>query len=895
MASQQFDAATGAHMLGCALFDAGKLPQAQWAFSEGRRFAQHDYRFPAKLAAVQYEMGKYASAIVLIERALSLLGVQSRGPTGQNLYCSLARACLLSKNPKKARVAISQITSEHDRHSLEQSLVIIEAIMTASQNNNQGQGQNLQSLYPDETMWQDVIQRLPKCRARIEDRVPFLPITKRHVRALVDTNSSLLQTDQEDYSFLFVDSGDARDVFATLSSIGCMVEQNQFPSTKHFYFTLVDPHPASFARNLLMFRMLTDWATESQSERHLTEAALAYILASQLLPSWAYGRLQRAMVRVSYELQKDGPLIMGCFCIDKTTRDSISSHLGKWQDHERYPFTTQEIFQMTRWLLSQRVVSDDYNPEVPPEPREVCEPYSLDSLYFRNSNFMLPPWDVVKEIEPEIVNLGREYRSALDDLEYSTGNLNSTRCLDFTPQEVARHLFWYVNPEKEGKLHWGAFDYLVSFFSTTAKWFEKMQGKTTIKMIANDATNVMELAALHLLGNDHPPIPDRYDGIDMNCLPDWVGGPMATFTYGIPILRHDEISTVQAYVSLSRNIWTTQDQFLTEFLLLADRRAISDIFTTTLTERSSCIEAKILSMEEFKEGGEFVMMPEPFNWVRTKNNPISWDKIMPRDELVKWLHMHFLKLCLPPRRNKFDGDFVFMSLNMTAFFRLITHLSRIGYPSHWLSEVLTELHSGQISSQARAPELALATKSEVMRIRPKRDVFIEPFMGEFRTHFAIWNRLLRFGILQNPEITIQQVDTIREYRQRFPSIHDGDVLNIYHPVITLVLWNVSLNGEIPRDGLRQTLLDDEYTDPKYQGISRQIGRVHIISTVKIVTSSMSVSFWFANEPIQNLLSTGDRWEAWLWDINDWTPKFGPARVDRVTLIHGEAWCLSGGR
>lgn len=413
-------------------------------------------------------------------------------------------------------------------------------------------------------------------------------------------------------------------------------------------------------------------------------------------------------------------------------------------------------------------------------------------------------------------------------------------------------------------------------------------------MIANDATTVMELAALHLLNHDHPSIPDRYDRIDMNCLPDGIGGPLATFTYGIPILRHDKTSAVRSFVSLSRDIWTTQDQFLTEFLLLNDRRTITDTFAATLTNRSSQIEAKILSLEEYGDDGDYVMMPEPFSWTPTQNNPMSWDKLMSRDELVRWLHMHFLKLCLPPCRIDLE-ELVFMPLNMTALFRLITHLFRMGYPSHWLSEILTELHSGRISSQARAPEAAMMGQSEVMRINPTRDIFIEPFMGEFRTHFAIWNHLLPFGVLQNQEIVLRHIDTIREYRQRFPSIRDSEITHVYYPVIVLVLWNVSLNGEIPRDGLRQALLDDENTDPKYQGISRQSGRVHVISTTKIMTSSMSVSFWFASEPIQNLLSTGNRWEAWLWDTNDWTPKYGPAMVDRVTLIAGESWRPSGGR
>ncbi|KAI1208761.1 uncharacterized protein F4807DRAFT_429253 [Annulohypoxylon truncatum] len=459
--------------------------------------------------------------------------------------------------------------------------------------------------------------------------------------------------------------------------------------------------------------------------------------------------------------------------------------------------------------------------------------------------------------------------------------------MNFTPQEVVRDLYWTFNPEETGTVNWCAFEYLTHFFSSAAEWSAKIQEQTVIKIIVNDAMNVMELAELHLLNHDHPSIPDRYDGIDLSYLPDIIGGPLATFTYGVPILRHDKISELRSWVSFNPTQWASQDQFLTEYLLLTDRSTITNTFATTLTDESSYKERDF--HERISSSNGFcLLMLQALSWVRTSNKPMCWDQLMPRYELIKWLHMHILKLCLPPRRLKVKGQQVYMPLNMTAFFRLIIHLSRVGYPSHWLSAVLTEICTGRISSQARAPKGILMDKSEAMHKHPKRDMFIEPFVEEFRTHFVIWNHLLPFGILQDKN-PLQHIGTIREYKQRFPYSDDTLLTHVYHPVIALIFWNVSLNGEIPQAGLRQALLDDENTDPMYQGISSHSGRVHVISTVKIVTSAMTVSFWFADGPIQNILSTGSRWEAWLWDTGDWTPRLGPARVDRMTLMAGETW------
>ncbi|KAI1208760.1 uncharacterized protein F4807DRAFT_468391 [Annulohypoxylon truncatum] len=410
MDAQLLDAASGAYMLGCALFDAGKLPQAEWVFFEGRRFAEHDYRFPAKLAAVRYEIGSYASAIFFIQRALSLLDPHSHEPIRQELYIAMARACLLSSNVEKARTAISHITSEHNRRQFEKSLLHIEAMATMSSppttttNGSDSHSQGL-TFQPDKkTLWRKVIERLPKCRPGLADEVEFIPVCSERVRSLF--NSSSVDPNQENYSFLFTNTGDARDVFATLSDIGYMVSQNLFPSAKKFYFTLVDLKPITFARDLLMFRMLADWVTESDTKRRVTEAALAYTFASQIMPSWVYDRLKSAIRCVSDELNTDVSLIMGRFCIDTATRGLISSHYRNWQDPLQHPFTTGQILSITGNQLAERDMTTSSNTNIPPRP---CEPDSPDSLSFKNLNFMLPPLPVLEENERGLLELAGRF------------------------------------------------------------------------------------------------------------------------------------------------------------------------------------------------------------------------------------------------------------------------------------------------------------------------------------------------------------------------------------------------------------------------------------------------------------------------------------------------------
>ncbi|KAI1455661.1 hypothetical protein F4805DRAFT_476581 [Annulohypoxylon moriforme] len=880
MNAQHLDAASGAYMLGSALLKADKLPQAEWAFSEGRRFAEHDYRFPAKIAAIRYEMGNYTSAVFFIERALSLLDSQSQDATRQELYLSMARACILSGKLEKARVTIPRITSESDRCSLQQSLLHMDAMT---------------SIYPDkDTLWREVTGRLPRCRSRLANDVEYFPVGGDQLRGL--SYHTLIGLNQEDLSFLSTKTGDARDVFATLCDLGSEFSTNSFSTIKKFYFTLVDTKPVAFARNLLMFRMLTDWVTESETEQRVTMATLVYTFASQIMPSWIYDRLKSAMRSVVDELCTNVPLVMGRFCMDATTRDSIASHLRNWQDPLQHPFTTKQILNITHDQLSdpkrtQIDMEAIAHPELHPE---LCEPDKPDSLCFRDLNFMLPPISLLAENERGLLDLARRFgympscpfvgKILLGEYYSSKDDHIAPPRMNFTPQEVARDIYSYQEVIKVEKADPGAFDYLAFFFTEVAKWSEKIREQTMVKIIVDDAMNVMELARLHLLNHDHPSIPDRYDMIDMSYLPGFIGGPLTTFTYGIPILRHDKTSELQSFVALNSEVWTTHDQFLTEHLLLTDRSTVTNTFAATLTQHSSKLEARLSN----KISG---FMQEPFSWTRTNNKHIRSDQSMPRNELVKWLHMHFLKLCLPPHRASERRRQVYMPLNMTAFFRLIIHLSGVGYPSHWLSAILMEICSGRISTQARAPKEMIMSKAEVMHKHPWREIPIEPFVEEFRTQFTIWRHLLPFGVLQDESLT-QHINLVREYKQRFPSPFGTLFTSVYHPVNVLVFWNVSMNGEIPQTSLRQILLDDENTDPKYQGISSQAGRVHIISTVSVAWSSMAASFWFADGLIQNILSTGSHWEAWLWDTNAWMPKLGPARVNQMTLRAGDTWCES---
>src|SRR5215470_7824706 len=103
--------------------------------------------------------------------------------------------------------------------------------------------------------------------------------------------------------------------------------------------------------------------------------------------------------------------------------------------------------------------------------------------------------------------------------------------------------------------------------------------------------------------------------------------------------------------SVLRNIprWTSYNQFLAEHLLLGKRKQISDHFRTSLSARSVKIEKEV-SGKSLPDGTP-IAMASPYSWIRSNSLPLPWEKLMPRQQLERWLHAHFLKLYLPfPRK-----------------------------------------------------------------------------------------------------------------------------------------------------------------------------------------------------------------------------------------------------
>lgn len=143
---------------------------------------------------------------------------------------------------------------------------------------------------------------------------------------------------------------------------------------------------------------------------------------------------------------------------------------------------------------------------------------------------------------------------------------------------------------------------------------------------------------------------------------------------------------------------------------------------------------------------------------------------MPRERLETWLYRLFLKLTIPAHKPAIQSWVLINSpLNLTVFYRLLLHLSNIGYPAHWLSGVLDNLLSGRITTTARAPRSDSLKIKETKASKPRLSQSIKPFVAELSTLASIWQSALPFGVLST---AIPRAQEIRKYSIIFPEVFD---------------------------------------------------------------------------------------------------------------------------
>ena len=121
---------------------------------------------------------------------------------------------------------------------------------------------------------------------------------------------------------------------------------------------------------------------------------------------------------------------------------------------------------------------------------------------------------------------------------------------------------------------------------------------------------------------------------------DYVGGPLTSFLYAIPLTRDTRSSWITSNCRRNSSIWSNQGDFLNEYLAI---HGSNDYFKLLQVDT---IETRKKNDNSNPVGDAMYPMTEYINWRRLRNKAYLFTQLLPRSKLHQWLSQLFFKVSL---------------------------------------------------------------------------------------------------------------------------------------------------------------------------------------------------------------------------------------------------------
>lgn len=342
---------------------------------------------------------------------------------------------------------------------------------------------------------------------------------------------------------------------------------------------------------------------------------------------------------------------------------------------------------------------------------------------------------------------------------------------------------------------------------------------------------------------------------------------------------------IELLQNMLRNITTEGLQSLSPVVLqLGGLEHIRDLDPETV----QTTDVRSLSTKELDKEGIVNPLADYSPWSRTSFGSLPFARLLPRPKLVHWLFTMFLKIVIPANRSFQDWDTLFYApLNLTIFMRILIHLHEVGYPSHWLSEVLAQILENQVVTTARPPQTSPLKIEESRKDHPMKQLSCAPFIDEMRSLTALFLPLLPFSIMTS---VLPRIEEIYEYKIAFTVLCPGGT---GLPVFVLVFWNEKLAADAygsspagPPD-LRLVLHPDcgmprSRSKSEELRILRQKG-VKLVTTFKWDPVKCVASFWIAEGVMEEMQVRGG-WLCAIYRTDIWDDVCPPVLVSKGGLV-----------
>jgi hypothetical protein len=840
------------------------------------------------ISAVHYELGNYTKVIEDVHQALSLIPVANNGAASKALIRA-SRAHVYLKQYSQANELVQRLDESTSKAEIERCVTLGQESDAAK---TVGSG----------------VRNLPHYKPAIAIAPNYFNVGNDDAMSLFDHLLISNTSTSETITYFFGGIGDARHLFQTIRMIWAIESDsvnkgrvlNSWAEMKrcNYHFTVNDINGCALARHLLVLLLLEEiadavgnTAPDQVNKPPVALVTLFFLYVGYVMPTQNYEYLQQTISRALQVLTVDVTL-PGLLFVYNYGRESIITALQQWQKAAADAFPADNLVSQAKATL-QRLKETGLKTDVAGMAPDGCHE---ELQYWIVSGLLLPPDDEIPRALKRLLKMPMHGQSATNLKHYIEQNWkpNATLADMNNLNELKQNVFavhdpfWQASmpyacirigndPENPQKLY----DYLAPFFVHTAQAVRGLAGRLHVEMMTGDVTVALGRITKQDVKDRPKHFPQRYNRIHLSNIPDYVGGSLFTYIHVLPLLKDKPSSFALANNCRNAPAFPSIEAFNSEY-------------TTVHTDRDlvNLLGAKTISLNKIDnillqtvEGVKYPM-PRYHAYQRTQGD------LSLCSEVEHWLYAIFLKIALPASVSEM-GSCIYSPLNLTIFFRLISRLHELGYPAHWLSEVISAILSNQVHTTARFPCTSPLTVEESDRKHSRMHIDIAPFIPEFSALTAMWMYELPFGIaalLSTPKLS-----SMKRYTIRFTKVTDQEKnLQPSIPALTVLftqfdarLAAMDVATRVPDFTLRKALMagDQGYQDDMFVKLRQ---KSVVITTWTWDREKKTAGFWFDAAMMDRMLAERPAWSVNILRMNYWK-EAAVTDVLNLVLSTGESW------
>ncbi|THZ30952.1 hypothetical protein D6C89_01178 [Aureobasidium pullulans] len=431
------------------------------------------------------------------------------------------------------------------------------------------------------------------------------------------------------------------------------------------------------------------------------------------------------------------------------------------------------------------------------------------------------------------------------------------------------------------------YDYAVDYFTKVAAALHHLKGRIRVEPISGEMDEIFEKIHLDfypdrlnkpVLGQEESGMqvsttedyPKTFDRVHLSNVPDYTGGTLGAFLFAAPITPVTKDFKAQFCFTCLRNppAFKDVDEFNSEYCLLPEMSMIAKIF---LCVRRPCI-SESMPLPAFMQMQGLIGMGY-FEWSK-QAEIVPFPRLLDRPTITSWIHGLLLKTAIPKERQVPAMTLINSPFNLTVLFRVIMHLRKVGYPSHWLSEILGTIIGGTIDTKAfpqkSVPFSVKDSKQLFDKSRPLKRFSIKPFNAELTTLTSIWLPALGFGLLQGNDV-LPDHSSIRKYSATFNHINWDMGFESSFVLVFIDMDIATPTGPRPIIPLRLLLLNKEDQLKNALQRPRDVREkgLHIVTTWQFETETKTGRFWMREDIMKRVMDRRNGWHACIWRVDRW--------------------------